>query len=326
MRERHPEVAREFVMRLEAGVETQYLGGAATALLEAVFVTIVLHLGRESGIPGSDQRPSPRSSEDPPECSHNSSFGELGTVGRPMYNTLGEKMVDLGAEVWNPEGIKILGTPVGSWHFVRQKVTERVDEERRLWEAIPHVPDLQCAWQILLQCAGPRCHHMLRTLPPTQSREYAEEHDAGMQRTMEVLLGGLPGDDQAKDAGVKLATLPMRLGGLGLRSAQRVAPDAFWASWADALHMIHERLPAVARTITHKLNNEVEGDGCLGELKSATALLDHHGLRWKTRVGAVADGSATSRQRTLSSQVSGHTDGNTTSPLLLSTSSGGRWC
>ena len=59
---------------------------------------------------------------------------------RPMYNALGEKMeagagirlhagktkvwnrasmcppdvVDLGAEVWNPEGIKILGTPVGS--------------------------------------------------------------------------------------------------------------------------------------------------------------------------------------------------------------------
>ena len=42
--------------------------------------------------------------------------------------------------------------------------------------------------------------------------------------------------------------------------------------------MIHERLPAVARTITHKFDNEVEGDGCLGELKSAAALLDHHGF------------------------------------------------
>ena len=73
-----------------------------------------------------------------------------------------------------------------------------------------------------MSCAGPRCHHMLCTLPPTQSREYAEEHDAGMQRTMEVLLGGLPGDEQARVAGVKLATLPMRLGGLWLRSAQHV--------------------------------------------------------------------------------------------------------
>ena len=66
---------------------------------------------------------------------------------------------------------------------------------------------------------------MLRTLLPTQSEEYAQEHDAGMQRTMEVLLGGLPGDDQAREAGRQLATVPMRLGGLGLRSAQRVAHD-----------------------------------------------------------------------------------------------------
>ena len=99
---------------------------------------------------------------------------------RPMYNVLDEKLeagagirlhagktrvwnrasmcppnvVDLGAEVWNPEGIKILGTPVGSRQFVHEKVMERVDEERRLWEAIPHVPDLQCAWQILLQLRG----------------------------------------------------------------------------------------------------------------------------------------------------------------------------
>ena len=150
--------------------------------------------------------------------------------------------MDLGAEVWNPECIKILGTPVGSRQFVHEKVMERVEEERRLQEAIPHVRDLQSAWQILLQCAGPRCHHMLRTLPPTQSEEYAQEHDAGMQRTMEVLLGGLPGDDQAREAGRQLATLPMRLGGLGLRSAQRVA-RVFWASWAGALHMIHGRLP-----------------------------------------------------------------------------------
>ena len=70
----------------------------------------------------------------------------------------------------------------------------------------------------------------------------------------------------------------MRLGGLGLRSAQRVAPGACWASRADALHMIHERLPSVARTITLKLLDDAEHDGCLGELKRATALLDHHGF------------------------------------------------
>ena len=36
---------------------------------------------------------------------------------------------------------------------------ERLAEERRLWEAIPHVPGLQCAWQILLQSSSPRANH-----------------------------------------------------------------------------------------------------------------------------------------------------------------------
>ena len=75
---------------------------------------------------------------------------------------------DLGDEIWNPEGIKILGTPVGSDLFVSQTTTVRLEEESRLWEAVSWVPDAQCAWQILHQCAGPRCHHFLRTVPPTQ--------------------------------------------------------------------------------------------------------------------------------------------------------------
>ena len=34
--------------------------------------------------------------------------------------------------------------------------------------------------RVLLQCAGPRCHHLLRTLPPSQSLEYAVRHHEGM--------------------------------------------------------------------------------------------------------------------------------------------------
>ena len=80
-----------------------------------------------------------------------------------------EGVAELGPEVWNPEGVKILGTPVGSQRFVQEVVEKRLAEEQRLWDAVPKVPDLQAAWQILLQCAGPRCHHVLRTLPPSQS-------------------------------------------------------------------------------------------------------------------------------------------------------------
>ena len=66
--------------------------------------------------------------------------------------------------IWSPRGVKILGTPIGSQEFVRSLGVEWLQEEQRLWEAISWVPDVQCAWQILLQCAGLRCHHHVRTL------------------------------------------------------------------------------------------------------------------------------------------------------------------
>ena len=67
-------------------------------------------------------------------------------------------MFDLGPEVWSPQGVKVLGTPIGSFEFIKEVSDRRLAEEQRLWDAIPRIPDWQCAWQVPLQCAGPRCH------------------------------------------------------------------------------------------------------------------------------------------------------------------------
>ena len=142
----------------------------------------------------------------------------------------------------NPMGIKVLGIPVGSAAFVQETVSKRLRLEAQLWDAIPSVPDLQAAWQILLQCAGPRCHHILRTLPPSQSEVYARSHDEGMERVMRILVG-IVGERQEHVDAADIASLPMRMGGLGLRRATRMALAAYWASWADALQMVDQRLP-----------------------------------------------------------------------------------
>ena len=77
----------------------------------------------------------------------------------------------LGPEAWQPEGIKVLGTPIRSAAFTRERMMTRIADEQRLWDAIPRVPDLQRGWQLLLQSAGPRANHMIRTLPPELSSE-----------------------------------------------------------------------------------------------------------------------------------------------------------
>ena len=189
---------------------------------------------------------------------------QLHTGQTRTWNTAGvcpESMAELGPALWSHEGIKILGTPVGSAEFVQRLSEERIAKEEQLWQTIPWVPDLQSGWQILLQCASPRCHHFLKTLPHSQSACYAGRHDIGMMEAMEEILGGLPGDEVQKGA-KEIATMPMRLGGLGLRSAARMAPAAFWASWADALPTISNRLPEVANRVT-VLSNGQNLDGCL---------------------------------------------------------------
>ena len=97
-----------------------------------------------------------------------------------------------------------------------------------------------------------------------------------MERVMCILVG-ISGEQQEVAAALNIASLPMRMGGLGLRRAMRMAPAAYWASWADALQMVDQRLPEVANRVVNKLADE-EPAGCLGQLRGAASQLDRRGF------------------------------------------------
>ena len=107
---------------------------------------------------------------------------------------------------------------------------------------------------------------------------YCSAHDEGIWNSQGLV-------------GRPLATLPMRMGGLGLRLAVRCAPAAFWASWADALHMISEHTPDVANDVVRKLSNEEPQDGCFGELRAGANELDHKGFWWRPSWTELHEGS-----------------------------------
>ena len=138
----------------------------------------------------------------------------------------------------------MLGTPVGHADFVQAWADARLQEERRLLDELPRLPDLQCAWLLLLFCASPRANHALRTLPPSESASYARAHDQAGWETLQECLGGVP-PAEAQQAW-PLASLPAVHGGPGLLSAERTAPAAYWAAWMDALPVIRSRLPGAA--------------------------------------------------------------------------------
>jgi hypothetical protein len=136
-------------------------------------------------------------------------------------------------------GIVVLGSPLGTVEYCKAHAEKRMKIEQELLDWIPQVRNLQIAWLLLYFCAAQRANHLIRLLPPSLSVEYAEKHDNAILKCLELLVQAGPLPDKAK----RIAVLRCVNGGLGLRSARRTASAAFWAAWADALPMLHRRVP-----------------------------------------------------------------------------------
>ena len=201
-----------------------------------------------------------------------------GGAAPPNIQDLEEQAARTGDQVWNPDGIVVLGTPIGSDTFVQAQVSERLDNEATFLDQLPGLPDVQCAWQLLVRCAVPRMNHVLRTLPPGQAARYASRHDELIWSAAVRILGAASINPVLRNDGWDLASLPARLGGLGLRSASRTRPAAYWASWADALHMMSQRSPALLQRILAALDNPPAASS-LAELSHARATLVAEGFR-----------------------------------------------
>ena len=117
-----------------------------------------------------------------------------------------------------------------------------------------------------------------------------KKHDKTIFKCLQKLLE-IDGTNAELDSRIKgLASLPAMMGGLGLRSAARIAPAAYWAAWADALPMIKSRLPQYAGEWIAMLSEaellyendpsaKVSGmPSCLAEVEEARRLLKQEGL------------------------------------------------
>ena len=111
--------------------------------------------------------------------------GIASNVGKTrVYNTGGDPaphgVAALGDDVWRGDrappdrGFTALGVPLGHPAYVRDWGQRRIREEQFLLDHLPHLPDLQRAWLLLL-CASTRANHALRNIPPNEVRPYAED-------------------------------------------------------------------------------------------------------------------------------------------------------
>ena len=181
------------------------------------------------------------------------------------------------------QGLVVLGAPIGHGAFVAQHLEAILEEHRRLLARIPHVGDLQSSWLLLSMCANPRANFFLRALAPEDTAAFAAAHDDNLANALADLLE-LPQEAVAEGTSARQrCQLPLCMGGLGLRSASRTAPAAWWASWADCAQMLRERCPELTNQICAALSELDRGPlpaapGCLQQASRAKEHLSAHGF------------------------------------------------
>ena len=180
------------------------------------------------------------------------------------------------AQVWrgsmlptDRQGVKVLGTPLGHPHYVARHLQRIVEEHHTLLDRTPHLKDLQSAL-LLLHCASARANYQLRTVDPASTGDFSEAHD---QDIWQCLCNILQIDPTQAQTVKDIASLPLVLGGLGLRSARRTRVPAHWASWADCIPMIRARHSTVAEQLVRQLEGH-PAIICLHEAASAARSLD----------------------------------------------------
>ena len=188
----------------------------------------------------------------------------------------------LGADVWvgNPalppeqRGLTVLGTPLGTPEYQRHHLSQTRASHQALLDEIPSLDDLQASWLLLLYCASPRCNYLLRMLPPTTTRQYAQDHDLAVLSCLTTLLDAA----NMPATAVALAHLPLHLGGLGLTSATITAAPAYWASWADTLPILYRQAPQQATTLLQQLEAATPATPSIQALTQAMDQLQRHGF------------------------------------------------
>jgi hypothetical protein len=130
-----------------------------------------------------------------------------------------------------PDGIVVLGSPVGSPKFETTECIKSLKGVEQSLTTIRRMQDKQLRLLLIRHCAIPKISHLLRTVPPPHTRDLAHKFDKLIHKEILHLIGTHnPLSDLAKD----LSGLPIKLGGLGLDRLQDQGAIRFLASLAEA--------------------------------------------------------------------------------------------
>ena len=185
-------------------------------------------------------------------------------------------IVQLGIPEVQPDGFVLLGAPVGNEAFARATVAARVEKLAELLVKVSSLQNPQIQLSLVRSCFGlPKFAYCLRTCDPASVIDEFGSFDTAQCRALSD-IAGTPLSTQ--DPAWILASLPVSLGGLGLRSAAIHSPAAFVASNLQTSKLVekiitpHKTLRDITAATSLLTNNSA----------NATTPLPDEGLTAKT--------------------------------------------
>ena len=163
---------------------------------------------------------------------------------------IGLKLAPAKSSLWNSElqsasdfnlipqapadGFELLGTPIGSATFCNSYVASKVAKISDAVSKLPGLQDSHVEFVILRSCLGtPKINFCTRTCPPDVLAPSYESFDGLMRDTLGSILGS-----QIDNLQWMQASLPVSMGGLGLRNASSHAAGAYAVSIAHSSPII----------------------------------------------------------------------------------------
>ena len=184
-------------------------------------------------------------------------------------------------------GVKLLGAPVGSQVFEMEILVDRIAKLEALLEKLPTLEDPHTEYVLLKNCFGlPKLSYTMRTVDPRPHQNTLKRFDTGVRQALERELGVSLEDHQYFQA-----TLPVSMGGLGVRRVETHSPGAYIASLgasSDIMEEIVGRRVEMETKVVGLVNliNTLSGDGELtpeGALASTqhaiSQTLDQHQVK-----------------------------------------------
>jgi hypothetical protein len=136
-------------------------------------------------------------------------------------------------------GITILGAPIGLDSFMKDKVATYVD---KLSQCLSKIKDYSCdiGYTLIRVCVSAMPYFLFKSVFPTLTDLESSLLDLRMRETLGRLVGKrIIGDDLA----TSIASLPLRFGGLGVRSVWETRSVSWAISFLRSFRRIKDDLP-----------------------------------------------------------------------------------